>query len=123
MAFIKRLGWYLVGISIGLVFLAFILKKKSGNQEISFCYFPNCRTLKEFRSKPIAYSNKAQIQIATMQLDSVYFSDAFTNGDVDFGKSNTKAQPCKIYFVTYQEKEIELKNCTQNLIIENIIRK
>jgi len=51
MAFIKRLGWYLVGVSIGLVFLAFILKKKSGEEGIDFCYLPNCRVLKDIRSK------------------------------------------------------------------------
>ena len=120
MAFIKRLGWYLIGVSVGLVFLAFILKKKSGDEGINFCYFPNCRALKEFRSKPISYSKKAEIQLAALQLDSVYIFNAFTNGDVDFRKSNTKAKPCKIYFVNYEEKEIELKNCNQNLLIENI---
>jgi hypothetical protein len=123
MAFIKRLGWYLVGVSIGLVFLAFILKKKSGEEGIDFCYLPNCRTLKEFRSKPITYSNEAEQQIAEMQLDSLYISEFFTDGNVDFGKSDTKAQPCKIYFVSFKENELELKNCADKIIIEDIIKK
>ncbi|WP_350291789.1 DUF4258 domain-containing protein [uncultured Croceitalea sp.] len=123
MAFIKRLGWYLVGVSIGLVFLAFILKKKSGEEGINFCYLPNCRALKDFKSKPITYSSKAEEQMTTMQLDSLYFSNAFMDGDVDFGKSDTKAQPCKIYFVNFEEKEIELKNCEKEIVIENIVRK
>ncbi len=120
MAFIKRLGWYLVGVSIGLVFLAFILKKKSGEEGIDFCYLPNCRTLKDFRSKAISYSDLAQEQIETIGLDSLFISQAFTDGNVNFGKSDTKAQSCKTYFVNFEEKEIELKNCETNILIEKI---
>ena len=55
MAFLRRLGWYLVGLSIGIVFLVFFLKKKSGEEGIDFCYFPNCRVLKDMRSKPLTF--------------------------------------------------------------------
>ena len=58
MAFLKRLGFYLIGFSIGLVFLFFFLKKKSDETGASFCYLPNCRVLKELRSKPLAYSKQ-----------------------------------------------------------------
>ena len=121
MAFIKRLGWYLVGVSIGLVFLAFVLKKKSGEEGINFCYLPNCRALKDFRSKPFTYSNKAEDQKISMKLDSLYFSKVFKDGDVDFGKSDTKAKPCKIYFIKFEEKEIQLQNCEDKIVIEHIV--
>ena len=120
MAFIKRLGWYLVGVSIGLVFLAFILKKKSGENGISFCYLPNCRVLKDIRSKPLSYSDEVQPKIKSMKLDSVYFSNAFTNGDIDFKKSDTKSKPCKSYIVTYKGQEIKLQNCPDKIIIAQI---
>jgi hypothetical protein len=120
MAFIKRLGWYLVGVSIGLVFLAFVLKKKSGEDGINFCYLPNCRVLKDFRSKPLTYTNKVKEQISSMQLDSIYFSKVFADGDVNFGKSNTEAKPCKLYYVNFKEREIQLQNCEDKIIIERI---
>jgi len=53
MGFIKRLGWYLLGLSVGLIFLVFFLKKKSDETGVSFCYLPNCRVLKDIRSKPL----------------------------------------------------------------------
>jgi hypothetical protein len=120
MAFIKRLGWYLVGVSIGLVFLAFILKKKSGEDGINFCYLPNCRVLKDFRSKPLTFSNQLKEQMPLVQLDSVYFSKVFTDGDVNFGKSNTEAKPCKLYYVEFEKREIQLQSCVDKIIIDRV---
>ncbi len=54
MAFLKRLGYYMVGLAIGIVILTFLLKKKTTETGTSFCYFPNCRVLKELRSKPLS---------------------------------------------------------------------
>ena len=121
MAFIKRLGWYLVGISIGIVFLTFILKKKSGEEGVDFCYLPNCRVLKDFRSKTLKYSDVAQNQIKEMQLDSLFFKQAFTKGDVDFRKTNTKSKPCKTYFVDYKNKTIKVQNCPNKVTIDRVM--
>ena len=123
MAFIKRLGWYLIGVSIGLIFLAIILKKKSGEEGIDFCYLPNCRVLKDIRSKKLGFSKEVNKQLINKQLDTTYFTTAFTKGDINFAKSNTKAKPCKIYFINYQNKEIELQNCKDRIIIAQITLK
>lgn len=123
MAFIKRLGWYLVGVSIGLVFLAFILKKKGGEDGINFCYLPNCRVLKDIRSKPLSYSKEAQNKFNTVEIDSLYFSKAFTDGNIDFSKSNTETKPCKTYVVEFEGQEIKLQNCSDKVIIKHIATK
>lgn len=120
MAFIKRLGWYLVGVSIGLVFLAFILKKKSGEEGIDFCYLPNCRVLKDIRSKMFSIA-KSNDTISFEKLDDEV-KNILLNGTIDFGRSETKSKPCKTYFVESENGKIELqlKNCPEKVTIEEV---
>lgn len=107
-SFVKRLGWYLVGFSLGLIALAFIINKKSGGKGVQFCYLPNCRVLKDFRSKPLLTADK----------DSVFFSDLDTftqrlllEGQINFAASNSTTKPCKTYLVSYLDKNYQLRNC------------
>lgn len=124
MAFIKRLGFYLFGLSIGLVFLAMFLKKKSAETGVYFCYLPNCRTLKDIRSKPFYYSDDVKQQMAYKVIDSSQIKELFTDGDINFGKSDTKSNPCKTYliegFLNDEEVLVALKNCKEKAILESI---
>jgi hypothetical protein len=124
-AFIKRLGFYLVGLSIGIVFLTLFLKKKSEETGAEFCYFPNCRTLKDIRSKPISYSGEIDRMLAKGQMDSLDIARFLNDGDVDFGRSDTESEPCKTYFIEalVQEKEAVLKvrNCREKVVLEEIV--
>ena len=79
--FLKRLGWYLIGFSIGLVFLVFFIKKKSGETGFEICYFPNCRVLKDLRSKPMTYADNLEQQFAP---DSLLWYSFFKEGDKIF---------------------------------------
>jgi len=121
MAFLKRLGWYLVGLSIGLIFLVFFLKKKSGEEGLDFCYFPNCRVLKDMRSKTLTFSKSLPEQYR----DTLMIQSFLEDGDVDFGKSDTKSEPCKTYFISHEyngkELEMEAKNCEKEIMVENIV--
>ncbi|WP_350285956.1 DUF4258 domain-containing protein [uncultured Croceitalea sp.] len=112
MAFIKRVGWYLVGLSIGIVFLTFFLKKKSAETGSEFCYFPNCRVLKDLRSKPISYNGVLKQQF---EKDSVLWYSFFKEGSIDFGRSDTKAEPCKTYFISNDTTTIEVLNCPEKV--------
>ena len=124
MAFIKRLGWYLVGLSIGIVFLTLFLKKKSEETGAEFCYLPNCRVLKDIRSKKLSYSDEVQQLINNNQLDSLGIAHFLNDGDIDFGNSDTKSTPCKTYKIEglLKEKEAVLivKNCTNKVMIEQL---
>jgi len=122
MAFLKRLGFYLIGFSIGLVFLFFFLKKKSDETGSSFCYFPNCRVLKDIRSKKLINSPLSQRIFEEQILDSLRLEHFFREGEIDFKKSNTEAIPCKEYYI---EGEIEEKlafmrvaNCDSTVLIK-----
>ena len=110
MAFIKRLGFYLIGLAIGLIFLAFFLNRKRAE----FCYMPNCRVLKELRSKPLYYSESIAEMIKNQEIDSTDVLRFLTDGDVDFRSSDTKAKPCKIYMI-----ESEMKSNNFFLTVEN----
>lgn len=103
----------MVGLSIGIVFLTFFLKKKTEETGVSFCYFPNCRVLKDLRSKPVVYSESISEMLQNHQLDSLAINHFFTEGDIDFGNSNTKSTPCKTYLI---EGEHDSKAMTMEVI-------
>jgi len=124
MAFLKRLGFYLIGLAIGLVFLAIFLKNKTEETGVEFCYFPNCRTLKDIRSKPLSYSDDVKELMVDNQLDSIKISYFLREGKVDFNKSDTKSTPCKTYIISAEVDEkpavMTVKNCIDNALIENV---
>ena len=124
MSFFKRLGFYLGGFSIGIIFLAYFLRKKSDETGVSFCYFPNCRTLKDIRSKPMYYSDNVQRQLANSELDSLDIVFVLNEGIVDFSESDTKSNPCKTYLIQGDQKDHKLaawvKNCPDKASIESV---
>ncbi|MCM4163117.1 MULTISPECIES: DUF4258 domain-containing protein [unclassified Arenibacter] len=125
MAFLKRLGFFLFGLSIGLVFLTIFLKKKSEETGTEFCYFPNCRTLKDIRTKQISYSDAIGQMIRAKELDSTDINSFLHSGDVDFGKSETKTSPCKTYYIEGFVKDraaiLKVNNCSEKAVIERVI--
>ncbi|MDO4880823.1 MAG: hypothetical protein Q3983_06045 [Capnocytophaga sp.] len=117
MSFLRRLGIYLIGLSMGLVILAFFFRGK----ETSFCYFPNCRTLKDIRSKSVIVSKNIENQTYTID----YLKPIFWNGDVDFKRSDTKSLPCRTYVIIGfaqddTKLEIVVKNCPKQAEIIEI---
>nr|WP_293300465.1 DUF4258 domain-containing protein [Allomuricauda sp.] len=120
MAFLQRLGWYLVGLSIGIVFLVFFLKKKSGEEGLEFCYFPNCRVLKDMRSKALVFDENLPEQYR----DTVLIKSFLTDGDVDFGKSDTEAEPCKVYIIFHdvngEDYQMQAENCSEQVVIKTM---
>jgi hypothetical protein len=122
MPFIKRLGYFLFGLSIGLVFLAFFLNKKTNETGTSFCYLPNCRVLKDMRSKPLYFSESIDQDLLNKTLDSLTINYFFLEGDVNFSLSNTKSVPCKTYVIEAEIKDKEalltVKNCPSKLEVQ-----
>ncbi len=110
MSFLKRFGFYLIGFSIGLLFLAFFLRKKAEGTGVEFCYLPNCRVLKDLRSKPLEV--KPELQEAH---DILAIQFLLREGDVEFSSSEPRAEPCGIFVVNgdYGEMHVRLtlENC------------
>ncbi|MFS4491980.1 DUF4258 domain-containing protein [Maribacter sp. 2308TA10-17] len=119
--FIKRLGYFMVGLSIGIVFLTFFLKKKSDETGVSFCYFPNCRVLKDLRSKPIAYSDGISEMLKNKELDTLVINSFFSEGEINFSDSDTKSKPCKTYLIEGEIDQktatMEVKNCPNKVTV------
>lgn len=112
MNLLYRLGFYLAGFSIGLVFLAVILKGK----KTSCNYGPNDRVIADLSKK----SWKGQNQL-NQAFDSIAFHRFLEKASVDFSKSNPQKDSCKTYFVNgyWNEKPIslEVENCKKTVQI------
>ena len=110
MPFLRRLGYFLIGLSIGLLFLAIFLRKKTEETGTEFCYLPNCRVLKELRSKPM----RVDASLGNTP-DTLLVQYLLKEGNVVFSESDTRAEPCKIYRIKGEEKgrqlAITLENC------------
>lgn len=124
MKFIHRLGYYLGGFSLGIIFLIFFFSGKRA----SCNYFPDARVLENIRSKEIVYSETALKNIQQLQIDSLEINQILNNGDIDFGRSNTDAEPCNLYLVTGSPAErvfeMLIENCDSIATIQKVeIRK
>ncbi|MEY8848967.1 hypothetical protein AB9K26_09135 [Psychroserpens sp. XS_ASV72] len=117
MKFIHRVGYYLGGFSIGLIVLAFFLSGKN----FSCDYGPNARTIKNISIKKKTYSESAKASMQSKAIDSTVVMELIKTGDVNFSKSDTKAEGCKTYYIenSLNEKPMELtiKNCDSTATI------
>ena len=87
---------------------------------MEFCYMPNCRVLKDIRSKQFTFDGKEGIQYK--DLDSLT-QEILKTGNVDFKRSETKTKPCKTYYIEDSENElivVKIKNCPDTAIIEEV---
>ncbi len=111
MKFVHRLGYYLGGFAIGLVLLMFFLNGKDASCD----YSPNARTVKNISSKPLSFSESASTFINDHQLDTLTITNLIKFGSVDFSKSDTELDSCKVYLIenSYKDQDMELKiqNC------------
>ena len=110
MKLIYRLGFYMIGFSIGLIFLAFILKGK----KTTCNYGPNDRVIADLSKKAWKTQNKVN-----SAFDSSTFKSFINKASVDFVKSNTQKDSCKIYFINgyWGEKPISIRveNCEKSV--------
>lgn len=120
MKFIHRLGYYLGGFAIGLVVLAFFLSGKEARCD----YSPNARTTKYLSGLPKSYSENAEAFMKERDMDTSIVKQLIRYGKVDFGKSETRGNPCKTYLLNsiYQETNLQLsiENCDKKARIISI---
>jgi len=126
MNFINRLAYYLLGILIGTLFLVFFFKGKFAGKDMSFCYLPNCRVLKDLRSKPFYYSDIASEKIEQGLLDTIEIREIFRHGNIDFSKSNIPMENGKYYLIkgkTNKEEVVfvEVINYQNKVVLKDIL--
>jgi len=121
MQLLKRVGYYLIGFSLGAIAVAFFWKQK----EATFDYGMDARTLKTIRIKKRIYSDKAKKSMAKYQIDSLKITTILQYGDVDFGKSKPRQKPCAEYYISGKKNlktvHLIIKRCDSTATILNII--
>ncbi len=106
----NRLIYFTGGFLIGICILIFIWDKKN----TKFPYMPDARVINDVNSKNVHYSNKLHTAFAKNIITASQVQDILKNGNVNFSKSNTKLDSCKIYVI---EKNLSTKN--YSIILEN----
>jgi hypothetical protein len=120
MPLLKRIGYYLIGLSLGCVVVFFIWKGK----DVSFDYGPDARTLKTIRTKQKTFSEEAKASLLKNKLDTAAINAILLNGDVHFGKSNPRKKPCAEYYISgeYETKKIDFWaiRCDSTVTIDKV---
>ncbi|WNW02329.1 DUF4258 domain-containing protein [Tenacibaculum sp. HL-MS23] len=120
MQFLKRFGYYAIGLGFGSLIVLFIWKGK----DVSFDYGMDARTLKTIRIRKRLLSDKAVQVLTNSAIDTATVSAILKNGDVDFGKSKPRIKPCPEYFITGKDslKHIDLYviRCDSTTTIDKI---
>ncbi len=128
MKFQFRLAYYLFGLLLGGVFVVYFLKSKAESRGVEFCYMPNCRVLKDLRSKSLEIDSLAQKSLDAKWVNLEDIRNSLRYGDVDFSKSNEVYRKGKIYIIegkTSKNEEITITmvNYTNKVLLEKIEKK
>nr|WP_294939508.1 DUF4258 domain-containing protein [uncultured Flavobacterium sp.] len=121
MKLVHRLAYYLFGLLLGGMFLVFFFQKK----KTEFCYMPNCRVLKDLRSKPITYSKEAEAKLKEKWVTIEDIKNCLQYGDVDFDKSNIAYENGKLYIIEGkntkdEEITVEMVNYSERVVLKDI---
>ncbi len=82
MKFQFRLAYYIFGLLLGGVFVMWFLKSKATDRGVEFCYFPNCRVLKDLRSKSLEIDSLAKNSLKEKWVTLEDIKQSLTYGDV-----------------------------------------
>lgn len=121
----QRFAYYLLGLLLGGIFVFYFLTAKASSRGVSFCYLPNCRVLKDIRSKPFYYSDVATQKLNEKWVDTADVRKTLTYGDVDFDLSNIPEKGGKLYIVygknaQNEEITVEVINYTDKVLLKDI---
>lgn len=94
-----KLAFYIFGLFIGFYFVGEFLSAKAKSRGVEFCYFPNCRVIKDIRSKPFKVDKKVDSILKSNKIDLKQIDNSIHNGDVDFTNSNVTYKGGKKYII------------------------
>ena len=101
MSFIKRLGYYLIGLSVGLIFLFFFFNGKRTQCN----YTPDARVKNDILQKKWIF----ETEFYTIHDTIKWFDDA----DVRFSESNVGLDSCNVYKLRYKKDIFYVENCKE----------
>lgn len=106
MKFSKRLRLYLTGFFLGGVLVVFFFQERLS---VLTSWLPNNRVLFRLETTLVETTDLAICQLNCYDLDTAMVNYAFEEGDVQFGMSETRADP-KVYIVDtrYEDRLVRL---------------
>ena len=116
MKLINRLGFYICGFSVGLIFLVFILKGKKTN----FSYWPNDRIINDINKKKIIFSKVSIDKLLLFDIDSSEIDIILKDGKAIGRYKKSNLDNCKIYAIKSRKFIFEVENCATTAILKNI---
>lgn len=115
MKLLYRIGYYFVGLSLGLVIVSFVFNKK----KTTCNYGPNARVIGDLQKKRVRIASSVEFE--TQPLDSVLFKTMLQRAKVDFANSDTQRDNCKTYRLqsNYLGKIfiLEVENCEKYVTV------
>jgi len=103
---------------MGIIILMFFL----GGKRASCDYSPNARTLKNIRNKERSFSAETIQFFEAHEIDTSSVTAILDDGNVDFGKSKARQEPCGIYFISGEIKtrtlELQIENCKKTATVQ-----
>ena len=108
MSFLKRIYYFSTGLIIGIIFLFFIFNGK----KTSCNYGPSARVIDNIISKELIFKSNID------SINQIELIDIISNGRVIFNKSSPNEEPCGIYFVETNYKDLLIINCEDNATVE-----
>ncbi|MCF4101488.1 hypothetical protein L1I30_07415 [Gillisia sp. M10.2A] len=116
----QRIGYFSMGLIMGIGILMFFL----GGKKTSCDYSPNARVLKNIRIKERHFSPDALQFFTFNKIDTSTVSTILKDGDVDFGESDTRSNKCKTYYISGNtpsgEIELEIENCKEKATVQKV---
>lgn len=108
MSFIRRLGYYLGGFSIGLVFLFFFLSGKKTQCN----YGPQARVIHDISGKTWKFTESD-----TISINKILF---LKKAKIDFSKSQIGEKDCNTYYLENHLGTYDAKNCDSIVYFKKI---
>ena len=99
MSFLKRLSYYMVGLSIGIILLLIFF----GGKNTRCNYGPDARVINDFSKKVWVFTSPMQ--------DSINRLDFLKGGDIVFSESVMGIDSCNVYRLLLSNVEYDVKNC------------
>ncbi|HKL40827.1 MAG TPA: hypothetical protein VJ894_09110 [Cryomorphaceae bacterium] len=106
MKFTRRLRLYLTGFLLGSILVVFFFRERLS---VLTSWLPNNRVLFRIENTLSGTTDQARCQMDCFQVDSAMIDYAFEEGDVQFGMSETHANP-KIYIIDtrYEDRLVRM---------------
>ncbi|MFA7448869.1 MAG: hypothetical protein WCY77_10560 [Weeksellaceae bacterium] len=121
MNFAKRLRFYLIGFSLGVVLVVFFF----GPRSMQCSYFPNSRALEEAKIYPMTYSDQATAMMEAEGIDSLFLYKRILSKSkvTNLGTDEVRTKPCRTYRASYREDkyyDIVFEICDKKTVLTEI---